>query len=260
MNQFDVVVDGQIRLNLAEEDMAVLFSMGHINRTSRCRVAGTTAWRTVDDVLPRLKWGIKGISAPTRRLDVPFISSGESTQPKTSAIKAGWICLAIGVPFAWLFPPAHALFTASLVLGIVAMATHQIGRGLALMLSSIFVAAVSMLVSCLLALGLFTKAIEPGVTKMTHDLEDLNRKMQATMPVVKNPVRPPVMSFKSSTPMPNPASRLSASNPAQTDLLPEISRMEKRQRELRRENRELDAAGMEYLQKLRMEYDRVSVR
>ncbi len=49
-------------------------------------------------------------------------------------------------------------------------------------------------------------------------------------------------------------------NPAQTDLLPEISRMEKRQRELRRENRELDAAGMEYLRKLRMEYDRVSVR
>jgi hypothetical protein len=64
--------------------------------------------------------------------------------------------------------------------------------------------------------------------------------------------------------MPNPVSRLSASAPAQTDLLPEISRMENRQRELRRQNRELDAAGMEYLQKLRMEYDReydrVSVR
>ncbi len=132
------------------------------------------------------------------------------------------------------------------------------------MLSSIFVAAVSTLISFLFAVGLFAKAIEPAVTKMTHDLEDLNRKMQATMSVVKNPVRPPVMSSKSSTPMPNPVSRLSASAPAQTDLLPEISRMENRQRELRRQNRELDAAGMEYLQKLRMEYDReydrVSVR
>lgn len=261
MNQFDVIVEGQTKLNLDEDDVAVLFTTGHVNRTSQCRIAGTKEWRTVDDVLPLLKWGTTSPPRTAAPLNALSLSCGERKQPMTSAFKAGWICLVLGLPFAWIFPPAHVLFSLAVIMGIIAMATHQIGRGLALVLSSMFAAAISMLASFLLAVGLFAKAIEPAVKQANRNMAALNQQFQAAShPVVLNMPRLPVMTFSGSTPTPQPVTRSFTTTPAQTDLLPEISRMETRQRELRRQNRDLDEAGMEYLNKLRMEYDRVSVR
>jgi hypothetical protein len=261
VNQFDVIVEGQTKLNASEVDVAALFSTGRINRTSPCRIAGTKDWRTVDELLPLLKWWTATIPRTAAAWESVSFSGREQKQAMTSAIKAGWICLVLGLPFAWIFPPAHTLLTVSLMLGIIAMATHQVGRGLALTLSSIFVAAVSTLVSFLLAVGLFAKAVEPAVAKAKRDMDNFNRQMQAAMkPLVQNLPRPLVTTSSRSTPTPQPVMRSIVSTPAQTDLLPEISRMETRQRDLRRQNRDLDEAGMEYLNKLRMEYDRVSVR
>ena len=241
----------------------MLFSTGHIDRRSSCRVSGSTVWRTVDDLLPLLKWGSPYASPPSlvgnckmRGVDC----AAEKKPAMTSALKAGWICLAIGVPFAWLLPPAHLLFTASLVLGIVAMATHQVGRGLALTLSSIFAAGVSTLISFLLAVGLFARAIEPVLTQVNHDLDQMNRQLRAANQVANKTPQQSLMTFNPSTSTPQPTTRMFPSTPVQTELLPEIARMESRQRQLRRQGRDLDSAGIEYLKKLRMEYDRVSVR
>lgn len=263
MTEYDVIVEGRTSLGLSEDEVALLFSTGRIDRHSSCRVSGSTAWRTVDDLLPLLKWGSSNASFPTvsknRRCPRSEISS-ERKPSMTSALKAGWICLAIGAPFAWLLPPAHVLFTVSLVLGIIAMATHQIGRGLALTLSSIFVAGISTLISFLLVVGLFAKAVEPAVTKLNRDMEELNRRMHVVTPVMQNNTRQPLINFTPSNPMAHQTTRMLPLIAVQTELLPEIARMESRQRDLRRHGRDLDSAGMEYLSRLRMEYDQFSVR
>ena len=54
-------------------------------------------------------------------------------RPATSAVLAGWICVGIGLLTAWFFPLAHVFFSIAIILSIVAMATHQVRSGLALL-------------------------------------------------------------------------------------------------------------------------------
>lgn len=65
----------------------------------------------------------------------------EPRRRATSAIPAGWICFGIGLATAWFFPPCHVFFSVALVLAVVAMATHQIETGLALLICTLLASA-----------------------------------------------------------------------------------------------------------------------
>ena len=56
--------------------------------------------------------------------------------PKSSAVTAGWICLAIGFGTFWIFGLGFAFFSIAMVCAVVAMCTNQLQRGLILLLSS----------------------------------------------------------------------------------------------------------------------------
>jgi hypothetical protein len=56
---------------------------------------------------------------------------------KSSAVKAGWICLALGFFTFWIFGLGFVFFSATMVLAIVAMCRDQVGQGVALLVASI---------------------------------------------------------------------------------------------------------------------------
>ena len=56
--------------------------------------------------------------------------------PKSSAVMAGWICVAIGFGTFWIFGLGFAFFSIAMVCAVVAMCTNQVQRGLILLLSS----------------------------------------------------------------------------------------------------------------------------
>src|SRR6266404_6812025 len=56
--------------------------------------------------------------------------------PKSSAVTAGWICLAIGFVTFWIFGLGFVFFGVAMICAVVAMCTNQVQRGLILLLSS----------------------------------------------------------------------------------------------------------------------------
>ena len=56
--------------------------------------------------------------------------------PKSSAVTAGWICVAIGFGTFWIFGLGFAFFSIAMICAVVAMCTNQVQRGRILLLSS----------------------------------------------------------------------------------------------------------------------------
>lgn len=57
---------------------------------------------------------------------------------KSSALRAGWICLLLGFLTFWIFGFGFLFFSVTIVLAVVAMCTNQVGGGIALLVSSLF--------------------------------------------------------------------------------------------------------------------------
>ena len=51
---------------------------------------------------------------------------------KSSAVKAGWICLVLGFLTFWIFGFGFIFFAATFILAIVAMCTNRVGQGIVL--------------------------------------------------------------------------------------------------------------------------------
>ena len=77
----------------------------------------------------------------------------------TTAIQAGWICFAVGALTFWIFGIGMVFFSVALVLGVVAMVTHQVRRGLILFSCSIAAIVVIPVFCLVLGLGLFGFAV-----------------------------------------------------------------------------------------------------
>jgi len=60
-----------------------------------------------------------------------------SQAPKSSAVTAGWICVAIGFVTFWIFGLGFVFFGVAMICAVVAMCTNQVQRGLILLLSSL---------------------------------------------------------------------------------------------------------------------------
>lgn len=113
------------------------------------------------------------------------VGLGETAAPRTTAIKAGWICFCLGAVTFWIFGIGMIFFSAAFVFGIVAMATHEVRRGLALFSCSIvaiLLIPLSMMFLGVGALGYAATKAQQAIKSSRSSLKSL--PAQAT-PVVK---------------------------------------------------------------------------
>jgi DNA uptake protein ComE-like DNA-binding protein len=88
------------------------------------------------------------------RLEVP-----NRVAAKSSAVKAGWICLILGFLTFWIFGFGFIFFLATFILAIVAMSTQRMGQGIALLISSIGAGVICAIISLVLLTNAFTAAL-----------------------------------------------------------------------------------------------------
>lgn len=180
MKTFELMIEGCHTL-LTAEQIAESFQDGRTRRADPCRQAGAAAWRTVDELFPLLKYDSSDrviAAAPIRRdsvLDRPN-DSGNFVRPLTSALKAGWICFGIGLLLAWFFPLANVFFSIAIITAIVAMCTHQVNRGLALLLSSLFAIALCTLIFFTLVFGTVGVATKAAIKKTQSEMKQLQAR------------------------------------------------------------------------------------
>lgn len=94
----------------------------------------------MDELFPLLKYDSRGSVAPrVKGTPSSVLQKGEdetALSGYTSALKAGWICFGFGLSISWFFPLGNAFFSVAIITAIVAMCTHQVNRGLVLLISS----------------------------------------------------------------------------------------------------------------------------
>jgi DNA uptake protein ComE-like DNA-binding protein len=79
---------------------------------------------------------------------------------KSSAVKAGWICLVLGFLTFWIFGFGFIFFVTTFILAIVAMSTQRVGQGIALLVSSIGASVICGIFSLVLLTNAFTAALQ----------------------------------------------------------------------------------------------------
>ena len=83
-----------------------------------------------------------------------------SVTAKSSAVKAGWICLVLGFLTFWIFGFGFIFFAATFILAIVAMCTNRVGQGIVLLVSSVGSIIVCVIISLALLSSAFTAALK----------------------------------------------------------------------------------------------------
>lgn len=180
MKRYDVQVEGRTRIGIGEEEIKPLFRDGRIGRETPSRISGTHDWRTIEDLLPLLKYEF---SMPARvPATVPPIlptapaspvawidHDDEGRRALTTSLKAGWICSGLGAAVAWVFFPAYFFYSVALVMAVVAMCTRQVSRGLILLLSTLVAMGTSALISVFLMGTLFVGALGAAAAKAERD-------------------------------------------------------------------------------------------
>jgi hypothetical protein len=91
----------------------------------------------------------------------PETSQVAKTVPaKSSAVKAGWICLVLGFLTFWIFGFGFIFFAATFILAIVAMCTNRVGQGIVLLVSSVGSSIVCVIISLAFLSSAFTAALK----------------------------------------------------------------------------------------------------
>ncbi len=120
----------------------------------------------------------------------------------TSALKAGWICFGIGLALSWFFPLANVFFSIAIIGAIVAMCTHQVSRGLILLLSTLCALALCAFIFFVLVIGTIGIAVAPGLKKADENL----KKMQNAQTRSLNQANTALQQLQASTATwPNPS-------------------------------------------------------
>ncbi len=282
------MIGGKCLTDLTEDEVETLFKLGQVDRQTQCRIAGKYTWQTVDEHLPLLKY-VHRSASPTVPKVAPLIPASVQVVPNhpkaaepfhtdergkpslTSSLKAGWICFGLGVAIAWIFPPAFLFYSVALIMAIVAMCTHQVSRGLILLLSSFVAMGTSAFLSFMLAVGIFAAAMKPAIEeaqKANEEMRQAERDMQAQMQrfqananrALQQALTPPQMPQAPSFQPASPSVGYTPESLSRRDLMDEIARVEAKQRQLRRMGRDLDSLTQDYLTKLRAKLDSNSGR
>ena len=171
MKFYELQVEGY-HTPLSPDQIADLYRAGRLRNSDPCREIASPRWKTIDELFPLLKhdsgrWPAltvraAGLSVLDRRDDpVPAAA--------TSALKAGWICFGLGLSISWFFPLGNVFFSVALVTAVVAMCTHQVNRGLVLLISSFF--AIGLCAVLFFGLVLGTAAITGATALQKFDAE-----------------------------------------------------------------------------------------
>jgi hypothetical protein len=170
---YDLLVEGY-HTPLTASQIAELFHAGQIQRNDPCKEVGTERWRTIDELFPLLKYHSSGSSESTRR----GVSTDPSTdhakpagRPATSALRAGWVCFAIGLSLSWFFPLGQAFFSIAMITAVVAMCAHEVNRGLILLLSTFCGAALCALIFFTLVIGTIGVVGAPAIEQANASLK-----------------------------------------------------------------------------------------
>jgi len=92
----------------------------------------------------------------------------ESVTAKSSAVRAGWICLILGFLTFWIFGLGFIFFVATFILAIVAMCTNRVGQGVVLLGSSVGSSIVCGIISLALLSSAFTAALKKERARRTE--------------------------------------------------------------------------------------------
>ena len=128
---YELHVDGY-HTPLSATQIAELFHASRLRRHDPCRPVGQNNWQTIDELFPLLKYEASPASS------IPNANSAAAAirRPLTSALQAGWICFGLGLVLSWIFPLGNIFFSIALIAAVVAMCSHQVHRGLVLLLST----------------------------------------------------------------------------------------------------------------------------
>lgn len=204
---YEVNVEGY-HTPLAATEIAELFYSGRLRLSDQCRQVAGSTWRTIDELFPLLKYD------STRRTVGPLPGDGrsrtnftrehghefgETRRPITSALKAGWICFGIGLSVSWFFPLGNAFFSIAIITAVVAMCTHQVNRGLTLLLTSVAGIALSTLIFFTLVLGV----IGSGAMAVATLQQSLNKPGVTNQMLPANPQTAGAISVSSSPLLPD---------------------------------------------------------
>ncbi len=116
-------------------------------------------------------------------------SFGDEGRPVSSALKAGWICFGLGLAISWFFPLGNVFFSIAVITAVVAMCTHQVNRGLILLLSSFCAIAVCAFVFIVLVVGTIGLAAAPALKRMDSDLQRIQRAQDQVSAQLNNSTR-----------------------------------------------------------------------
>ncbi len=179
MSQYEIHVEGYFT-PLTADKISELFAAGRLRRNDPCRKVGQEGWRTIDELFPLLKHEASNSRTslpPERRRSMADKSDSDADEarPVSSALKAGWICFGLGLAVTWFFPFGNALFSIALIAAVVAMCTHQVNRGLILLLSTFCAIALCAFLFFALVVGTIGMAAAPAIKKMDSDLRKLQQ-------------------------------------------------------------------------------------
>jgi hypothetical protein len=263
VKRFDVHLEGQTRANVGEEEIKPLFRDGRIGRETPCRISGTRDWRTVEDVLPLLKYEfsmpvrvpvpMSGPPIPSAVQDSPvgwIDHDDEGRRALTTSLKAGWICFGLGAAVAWIFFPGYFFYSVALVMAVIAMCTRQVSRGLILLLSTFVAMGTSALISIFLMGTLFVGAFGAAAAKAERDREAASAEMREAQTRLNDALDRTLTKLPTTTPEP-PVEQWSAK-----ETLDEIARVEQRHRFIRRQGRDVSSSDIQYLNRLRSAHDK----
>jgi hypothetical protein len=97
---------------------------------------------------------------PASQPDPSTLQVAKPPPTKSSAVKAGWICLILGFLTFWIFGLGFVFFVATFILAIVAMSTNRLGQGIALLVSSVGSSILCVIISLALLSSAFTAALK----------------------------------------------------------------------------------------------------
>ena len=230
MKHYELLIEGYHTPLLATE-VAALFRAGRLRRNDPCREVGREHWRTLDELFPLLKYDSSEVAtsfsgarqeSALKISDVPHAG----VRPLTSALKAGWVCFGIALSVSWFFPLGNAFFSIAIITAVVAMCTHQVNRGLVLLLASFAGLALCMLIFFTLVVGVIGAAALPVIKRVNADITRLQKAQPQSLSQISavNQQMPSVLSImappaapRSGYPANSSLSGLSASRSAAGD-------------------------------------------
>lgn len=108
--------------------------------------------------------------SPQPDLNPPTLEVTKPVPAKSSAVKAGWICLILGFLTFWIFGFGFIFFVATFIVAIVAMCSNKVGQGIALLVSSVASTVICIIASVFLLSGAFTSALlKERANRTEHD-------------------------------------------------------------------------------------------